>query len=282
MTQYRNTLCANQLFFLLLLTCLEGTVSRADPIEPDDDRPYVGAMMDARSPEFGDPNPDVTPYGRELIWRVEGRTFANTEDVDWIIFLRDRYSLVPFAGFLEVSPEDPLANPDLRVEILSYPRDVGINPAAMPVVLQDCNLAPAGGSSVPLTEAEFNAMFFRLRPCSLNAETGYRVRLVQTEGALALIVKTIFGQVVNARNGQGVGAAYVFTSGSTVTFSNLEDGTFSLFEVSTSPVALNFLSRNIESLGPVAIGPIEFESPVLGALIPGQPLGTIFVSGFEP
>ncbi|MDJ0652962.1 MAG: hypothetical protein QNJ40_02330 [Xanthomonadales bacterium] len=264
----------------LLLTLLMSGSALADPFEDDDLLPYLGATMDGGSPDFlGPVNPNLRD-GREPVWVIPGRSLDGNSDLDWQVFLGAEYPFVPDTGRIRIYGTDAYSSANLRVEVLGYPSEIGVVPGAPSIVLQSCSTAPFGTTVIDIPRDDLRT-FYRVRNCVNAPDVNYEFEYRFTQDSFGFRLSSVYGSVLDQRNGRPIAGAFVYSNDNTTTFSNLEDGTFEMLVVSDTNVVLDFVSRDSESVGSVSIGPVPFETFVEDVVLLGQPAGLVFFSGFE-
>lgn len=71
--------CSQQLACVLSLTLAGVGHLHADPFEPDDTAPYLGAAMDGAQPDFQGPANPALREGNEPIWLIRDRTLSGRD-----------------------------------------------------------------------------------------------------------------------------------------------------------------------------------------------------------
>ncbi len=269
---------------LSVIASVADAVAQTDPIEPDDALPFLGAGMNGGVPDFTVPSDNLIE--RDEGWRISGRSLDGSQDLDWMIFYGDEYPFCQVRGELRIIPVGSNAATNLQVEVLGFPRTSVIDSSVAPVVLQSCANAPRGSSTIELlNDSQINRSdfrtFYRLRNCRNSGAVEYRFELVITELGFCFALSNLEGSVRDIRNGRSINGAYIFSNQNSVAFSSPATGEFGMVVGSSNNVVLNFFAADLESVGPVSLGPVDAFDFIPGIELFGQPPGMIFFSGFE-
>ncbi|MFK7956822.1 MAG: hypothetical protein AB8B96_12085 [Lysobacterales bacterium] len=280
------------IIFGLLMGYQANAQTLGDPFEPDDLRPLAGGIINGATPDIVlPPDIDLTVELPDIErWTIEGRDFADALDIDWVIFYIDQYRFEPLAGQIRIAPANAFSQENLRVEVVTFNRRSLLDFSILPTILQSCADAPVGESIVNLTELDFFALY-RFRRCPGVQKQGGKGELEPQPYDLEFEISDrteannqlakLSGNVRDVRSDKVVPGTAVFTQVNDITFGNPETGEWEFAAVNAPIIVLDFLAADIESIGPLNIGPVAPTQVVSMINLQAAPAGLVFFSGFE-